>query len=262
MELLLSNPYQYLDVFLLVFIRTGSLFVSVPIFSNRNVPVIAKIGLAFFITNIVINTIEVQAPVSSQDPVAFGIVLLQEFLVGWLIGMGAYLVFTVLTLAGQFIDYQIGFSMVNVFDPLSQIQLTITGTFYYYLVLLMALVTSTFHYFIKAIVKSFELIPIGKVVLSEQLYDGFTGFMNELFLIALQIAAPFFFIMLITDVVLGILARTAPQMNLFVIGFPIKIFLGLAVMLITLNIFPSVGDMITDKIVSFIDQIIKGMMPL
>lgn len=262
MELLLSDPYKYLDVFLLVFIRTGSLFVSVPIFSNRNIPVIAKIGLAFFITTIVINVIDVQAPVSSTDAVAFGVVIIKEFIVGWLIGMSAYLVFTILTLAGQFIDYQIGFSMVNVFDPLSQIQLTITGTFYYYLVLLLTLLTSTYHYFIKAIVKSFELIPIGQVVLTTQLYDGFIGFMNELFLIALQIAAPFFFVMLLTDVVLGILARTAPQMNLFVIGFPIKIFLGLAVMLITLNIFPSVGEMLTDKIIVFIDKIIKGMMPL
>lgn len=262
MELLLSDPYKYLDIFLLVFIRTGSLFVTVPIFSNRNIPVIAKIGLAFFISNIVVNVIDVQLPVASTDPIAFGIVILKEFIVGWLIGMGAYLVFTILTLAGQFIDYQIGFSMVNVFDPLSQIQLTITGTLYYYLVLLMTLLTSTFHYFIKAIVKSFELIPIGQVVMSTQLYDGFIGFMNELFLIAMQIAAPFFFVMLLTDVVLGILARTAPQMNLFVIGFPVKIFLGLAVMLITLNIFPSVSDMITDKIVIFIDKIIKGMMPL
>lgn len=262
MELLLSDPYKYLDVFLLVFIRTGSLFVSVPIFSNRNIPVIAKVCLAFFITTIIVNVINVQAPVSSQDVVGFGIVLIKEFFVGWLIGMGAYLVFTILTLAGQMIDYQIGFSMVNVFDPLSQVQLTISGTFYYYLVLLLTLLTGIYHYFIRAIVKSFELIPIGEVVFTTQLYDGVIGFINEIFLVALQIAAPFFFVMLLTDVVLGILARTAPQMNLFVIGFPIKIFLGLAVILITLNIFPSVGDMITEKVVSFIDQIIKGMMPL
>lgn len=262
MDLLLSNPYKYLDVFLLVFVRTGSLFISVPIFSNRNIPVIAKIGLTFFITTIVVNVIEVSAPVASTDAVGFGIVLLKEFFVGWIIGMGAYMVFAILTLAGQFIDYQVGFSMVNVFDPLSQIQLTITGTFYYYMVLLMILITNTYHFFIKAIIKSFEIIPIGQVVLSANLYDSFIGFMNELLLISMQIAAPFFFAMLLIDVILGILARTAPQMNLFVIGFPIKIFLGLTVMLITLNIFPAVSDIITDKLVVFIDNLMKGMMPL
>ncbi|PKM95725.1 MAG: flagellar type III secretion system protein FliR [Firmicutes bacterium HGW-Firmicutes-1] len=262
MDLLLSNPYKYLDVFLLVFVRTASMFISVPIFSNKNIPTIAKIGLAFFITTIVINVIDVTTPIASTDPIGFGIVLIKEFFVGWLIGMGAYMVFTILTLAGQFIDYQVGFSMVNVFDPLSQIQLTITGTFYYYMVLLMILLTNTYHFFIKAMIKSFELIPIGQMVLSSSLYDSFVGFMNELLLISMQIAAPFFFVMLLTDVVLGILARTAPQMNLFVIGFPIKIFLGLGVMLITLNIFPAVRDIITDKLVIFIDNLIKGMMPL
>ncbi|PKM49857.1 MAG: flagellar type III secretion system protein FliR [Firmicutes bacterium HGW-Firmicutes-7] len=262
MDLLLSNPYKYLDVFLLIFVRTGSLFVSVPIFSNRNIPPIAKIGLAFFISTIIINVTDVSAPVASTDAIGFGVILIKEFFVGWLIGMCAYMVFSILTLAGQFIDYQIGFSMVNVFDPLSQIQLTITGTFYYYLVLLMILLTNTYHFFIRAIIKSFELIPIGQVVLSSNLYDNFVGLMNQILLISMQIAAPFFFVMLLTDVVLGILARTAPQMNLFVIGFPIKIFLGLAVMLITLNIFPAVSDIITDKLVSVINNIIKGMMPL
>lgn len=262
MDLLLSNPYQYLDVFLLVFVRTASLFISVPIFSNKNVPVIAKIGLAFFISTIVINVIHVTTTVTSTEPISFAFALIKESFVGWLIGLGAYMVFSILTLAGQFIDYQIGFSMVSVFDPLSQIQLTITGTFYYYLVLLITLITNSFHYFIKAIVKSFELIPLGQVFLSTKLYDGFIGFMNELLLIAMQIAAPFFFVMLLTDVILGVLARTAPQMNLFVIGFPIKIFLGLVIMLITINIFPSVSNIITDKFIIFIDNIIKGMMPL
>lgn len=261
MDLLLSNPYQYLDVFLLIFVRISSLFIAVPIFSNRNIPPIAKVGLSFFISLIVINVIDVSSPVSSTDVIGFAFAILQEVFVGWIIGFASYIVFSILTLAGQFIDTQIGFSMVNVFDPMSQITLSITGALYYYLVLLIVLVTNAYHFFISAIMKSFEWIPIGHVALTSNLYDSFIGIFNDLVIIAMQIAAPFFFIMLLTDVVLGLLARTAPQMNLFVIGFPIKIFLGLAVMLVTMNVFSSVSDMVMDKTIHLIDNIIRGMVP-
>lgn len=261
MDLILSNPYQYLDVFLLVFVRTVSLFISIPIFSNKNIPAFTKIGLAFFLSCIVINVINVSSPVPSTDVIGYGVEIIKEIFIGWIIGFSIYIVYSVLTLAGQFIDFQVGFSMVTVFDPLSQIQFTISGTFYYYLVLLIILITNAHYFFIKAIIKSFEVIPIGQVALSSNLYNSFIGVLNDIFLMALQIAAPFFFVMLLADVVLGLLARTAPQMNLFVIGFPIKILLGLLVMLVTINVFSNVSHMIIDKTVSFVDSIMRGMVP-
>ncbi|MBC7958420.1 MAG: flagellar type III secretion system protein FliR [Vallitaleaceae bacterium] len=261
MDLLLSDPYRYLDAFLLVFVRIISLFIAVPIFSNRSIPPIVKISLAFFLSCIVINVIDTNLTVSSTDVMGYLFALVKEIFVGWIIGFAAYIVFSILTLAGQLIDTQVGFSMVNVFDPMSQVQFTISGTFYYYLVLLIVLVTNSYHFFIRAMMKSFEWIPIGDVALTANLYNSFTGILNEIFIIALQIAAPFFFVMLLTDIVLGLLARTAPQMNLFVIGFPVKIFLGLVVMLLTINVFSSATDMIMDKTITFIDNIIRGMAP-
>lgn len=261
MELMLTNPFAYLDTFMLIFVRVGSLFILVPFLGNRSIPIIAKIAMAFFISAIIINVMNVQTSISSSEPYLFALAMLKESFVGWMIGFAAYLVYTTLTLAGQFIDHQIGFSMVNVFDPLSQIQLSITGTLYYYLVLLLTLITNTYHYFIRGIIKSFDLIPIGSGTISTQLYNGMLGFINETFVIALQIAAPFFFVIMVMDMVLALLARTAPQLNLFVIGFPLKIFLGIVVMLITINVFPTVAELITEKSLYFIDQIIKGMMP-
>jgi flagellar biosynthetic protein FliR len=260
-DLLFSNPYEYLDAFLLIFVRTIGLFIMVPLFSNSSIPNISKIGLAFFISAIVINTIDYSVAVSSTDFLNYGLVLAKEFFVGWLIGFSAYLAYSILMLVGQFVDYQIGFSMVNVFDPLSQIQLTITGNLYYYLALLLAIITNAHHIFIRGLIASFELIPIGSMVLSQSLNESVIGFMDQYFLVALQIASPFFAVMLITNIVLGILARTAPQMNLFVIGFPLKIILGLFVLLITLNLFSNVTDIIIDNSIHFIDQTIKGMIP-
>lgn len=261
MELLLSDPYMYIDAFLLVFVRMLSLLLAVPLFSSRSVPTLVKIGLAFFLSAIVINTVDVEATVRSTDIANYALTVGKEFIVGWLIGFAAYLAYTTLVLAGQFIDMQIGFSMVNVFDPLSQIQLSITGNLYYYLVLLLTVASNAHFLFIKAILRSYDFVPLGSLLLSGSLRNGFIGFYSRFFSVALQIAAPFFFVMLMTNVVLAILARTAPQMNLFVIGFPVKIMLGMLVMLITMNIFSNVSDIIVEMFQEFMDTTIRGMMP-
>lgn len=261
MELLLSDPYTYIDAFLLVFVRMLSLLLAVPLFSSRSVPTLVKIGLAFFLSTIVINSIDVEVTVRSTEIVNYAITVGKEFITGWLIGYAAYLAYTTLVLAGQFIDMQIGFSMVNVFDPLSQIQLSITGNLYYYLVLLLTVASNAHFLFIKAIIRSFDFIPIGQMSLSANLNNGVIAFYSKFFSVALQIAAPFFFVMLMTNIVLAILARTAPQMNLFVIGFPVKIMLGMLLMLVTMNIFTSVSDIIVEMFQEFMDTTIRGMMP-
>lgn len=262
MDLLLSDPYAYVDALLLVFVRVLSLFLAVPFFSNRTVPYMTKIGLAFFISVITINVIDIQYVTPSTDIVNFMLAVGSEFIIGWLIGFASYIAYSSLVLAGQFIDQQIGFAMVNVFDPLSQVQLSITGNLYYYLVLLITLATNAHFYFIKGIVVSFDYIPIGKLTLSGELRNAFTGktgFYAEFFILALRIAAPFFFVMLVTNVVLAILARTAPSMNLFVIGFPIKLLLGISLLLVTMTVFPSVADMVIQHSNAFMDQVIRGL---
>jgi flagellar biosynthetic protein FliR len=261
LELLVSDPYAYIDVFLLIFIRILSLFLAVPMFSNRTIPRLVKVGLAFFISLILINVVDLEISVSSSDLMNYALVLVKEFITGWLIGFSAYLAYTTLVLAGQFVDSQIGFSMVNVFDPLSQIQISITGNLYYYLVLLLTIASNAHYFFIRAIINSYDFVPIGGLFLSPDLYNGLIGFFARFFGVALQIAAPFFFIMLLTNVVLAILARTAPQMNLFVIGFPIKILLGMLVMLITMSVFDNISEMIIDMAKDFMNSTIKGMMP-
>lgn len=263
MELLMSDPYAYVDALLLVFVRILGLFLAVPFFSNRTVPYMTKIGLAFFISVIIINVIDIQDVVASTDIVNFMLAVGSEFIIGWLIGFSAYIAFSSLVLAGQFIDQQIGFAMVNVFDPLSQVQLSITGNLYYYLVLLITLATNAHFYFIRGIVVSFDYIPVGVLnIHGGGLYEavtGKTGFYTQFFILALRIAAPFFFVMLVTNVVLAILARTAPSMNLFVIGFPIKLLLGISLLFITMTVFPGVADMVVEHSNSFMDQVIRGL---
>lgn len=262
MDLLLSDPYAYLDVFLLIFVRALGLILMVPILGNKNVPYMAKIAMTFFLSILVVSTRSFEVSVSSVDVINFGLAVITEFVIGWLIGFSAYLVFSVLSLAGQFIDMQIGFSMVNVFDPMSQIQLTITGNLYYYLLILIALVTNAHYFFIEALIKSYDLIPLGKMALTPDLYASLIGYMTRYFELALTIAAPIFFVMIITNVVLGILARTVPQLNMFVIGFPIKILFGLLTIFVTLSLFSNISDWLISDSKVLMREVINGMMPL
>ena len=261
MELLLSDPYTYLDAALLIFVRIVSFLIILPFLGSNNIPNIAKIGLSFFITMIMVNVAPIDAVASSTQPVVFAIAVAKEFFIGWMLGFAVYLAFSILTLAGQFIDYQIGFSMVNVFDPLSQIQFTVTGNLYYFLLLLVVITSRSHYLFIDALKKSYQLIPLGGAVLNPILYDAFLEFLITFFIIALQIAAPFFFVMLIVNAVLGILARTTPQLNMFVIGFPIKILLGMFVLYLTIYMFDGVSDKVIHETMDLLDSFLKGMMP-
>lgn len=261
MEMLLTDPYGYLDAFLLVFVRSLGLILIVPVLGNRSIPLTAKISMTFFLSVMVVSTKSFEGIVSSSDPVNFGIAVAMEFIIGWLIGFAAYIVFSVLALAGQFIDMQIGFSMVNVFDPMSQIQLTITGNLYYYLLIIIVVVTNAHHFFIRALIESYDVIPLGRLTLSPDLQSAFIDYMTRYFLLALSIAAPIFFVMIITNVVLGILARTVPQLNMFVIGFPIKILFGLGTLYVTLSIFGNLSDLLISDSQELMREVIEGMMP-
>lgn len=261
MELFFSDPYAYMDTFLLVFVRVLGMMIIVPILGNSGIPAMTRVAFALFLSLIVLNVTPAQAPVSSFEPVVFGVAVIVEFVTGYIIGFSAYVVYSILSLAGQFIDMQIGFSMVNVFDPMSQIQLTITGNLYYYILMMIAIVTNAYHFFIRALVRSFHLIPLGGMVLSPGLNNSLVGYMTNFFGIALRIAAPIFFVMLLTNVVLGVLARTVPQLNMFVIGFPLKIIFGLLTIYVTLMSFRSVSDLLIDESERQILEVIRGMRP-
>ncbi len=261
MELILSDPFQFLDTFLLTFVRMLSFISVVPIFSIRNVPMITRVIFAFFLAAIVVNIYPSTLSIVSDQFMSFLLLIVKEFIVGVLLGFGAYLVFSIVTLAGQLIDFQIGFTMVNVFDPLSQIQLTITGNLYYYLFILIMITTNLHFFLIRAIVESYKFIPLGQAFVQPELYTSFLGFFTTYFVLAVKIALPILGVMFLSNVVLGIMARTAPQMNMFVIGMPLKIFVGLTILLLMLNIFSTISHALYDYLVQFMDSLIKGLMP-
>lgn len=249
----------YIETFLLVFLRILGMFILVPVFGNQNLPRRVKVFLSFFMTIILMQVLPIKAPVTSQNPIGFAWAIIGEFFIGWILGFGVYLVYSTLSAAGQFVDGQIGLSMISVVNPLSQMQFTVTGNLYYFVLVFIVLMTRTYYYFLEALKYSYRLIPLGQARLSYDLYDSLFYVLRDYFLIALQIALMVFFVMLVANAVLGILARTAPQLNMFVVGFPIKLILGLMAIYITFFVFEGLSAMVIDRGEEILYDFIRGM---
>lgn len=213
---------NYIPAFLLVFSRIIAFIVTVPIFSYRNIPNPFKIALSFAISLILVTTFDIpEIPIDLM----FVVLILKEVLVGLIIGLAATLIMTVVQIAGGFIDFQMGFAIANVIDPQTGAQSPIIGQYFNTFALLFLLAVDGHHLLINGAFYSFELIRIDQFIdLSSLNYiTAVVTMFNQIFLIAFQMATPIAASLLLVDVALGIIARTVPQLNVFVVGIPLKI---------------------------------------
>lgn len=249
------------DAFLLIFVRMTGLFVVAPIFGRRNIPTYFKIGFSFFMALIIVNTMTLQAPTYNESIFVYTALVAKEFIVGLTIGFIAYLAFTAIYVAGEIIDMQIGFGVVNVIDPMSNIQVPISSNLYFIISMLVFLAVNGHHVLIKALYDSFNTIPLGSAVFDAGLTNLLLGMFGSIFFIGFKIAAPVVAAILITDVALGTISRMVPQLNVFVIGMPLKIFIGLVVMLVTIPMFIFILDSLFKIMDGSVLEYIKGIGP-
>ncbi len=237
------------DVFLLILVRITGFIYTAPFFSLSNVPFRVKTGFSIFLTAIIFYTVSYTTP-EYDNVIQFAVLIVSEALAGAIMGFFANIAYRIIAFAGQFIDMEIGFSMVSQFDPTTSIQTTITANFYGYAILLMMMITNLHHHFLKAVIDSFQVAGVGEVRIDPASYQLMARFITDYFIIGFRIVLPVFASILIVNTILAILAKIAPQMNMFVIGMQIKIFVGLFVMLLVVEMIPSVADFIFKEMFS------------
>ncbi|MBP3618463.1 MAG: flagellar biosynthetic protein FliR [Lachnospiraceae bacterium] len=246
---------DHLEYFLLILVRISGFMVAAPIFSLRNIPMRVKTLLALAIAIVVFHVIPYQE-VQYSTTIEYAIVVITEMLAGLIMGFMANVSYYILSFAGQIIDQEIGFSMVNQFDPITSAQVTITGNLYTYAVMLMVIITNMHHYLIRAITDSFQIIPVGGVVLDFNLYEVMKRFVVDYFVLGFRIVLPIFASLLVVNTILAILARVAPQMNMFVIGLQLKVFVGLVVLVLMVMMITGVADLIFREMMSMLRETI------
>ena len=232
MEILFDN----FTWFLLLLTRVAAIVGASPLLGSRNVPMQLKAALAAIIAIVLLQTIDVPA---AAPPEGLSILplLLKEVAAGLLLGYSITVTFAIFQLMGQFMDFPMGFSMVNVFDPTSQTQIPILGQFNYLLALMIFLLIDGHHFLFYVLKKSLELVPLGAVALPRELLGWLLAVFSQMFSLGFQLSLPVVGTLFLTDLALAILARTVPQMNVFVVGYPAKVAIGLGVLLLTLPLY-------------------------
>lgn len=237
-------------LFLLIFTRIGSLILFAPILGSIVVPSYAKIGLAFFISIIIFPLLDFKFSEFPKGVFSFAILIGSEVAIGIVIGFSIRLLLSAVQLAGTTIGFQMGFGIVNVIDPVSSIRVSIIAQFQNILAFLIFLSINAHYVVFNAIVTSFHLIPPLGFEFNGKVLIILMSIVKDLFVIAIQIAAPVIASLLFTSVALGMIARTVPQMNVFIVGFPLQIGLGLFMIGLTLPLF----GMTIKKISGMIEQ--------
>lgn len=223
--------------FLLILIRVLSMLLAIPLFEAKNILTGYKIILAVFISIILVHVLKFEAALIPADLPSLVVGICGEFLIGFVIGLMARLIFTAVEMAGEIAGFQMGFGIVNVVDPQTSIHVPIIGQFQTMLATLIFLTINADHYFIAAIAESFKIIPPMKASLSEGLIDSFIKFSSNMFFLAVKIGAPIIVALFITNIALSIISKTMPQMNILIVGFPLTIAGGLLIMSLSLPFF-------------------------
>lgn len=247
-----------LEILFLILARMSGFVYTAPILSLKNIPVRVKAGFSIFLAIILYYTVPVSMP-EYDGVIGYTILVVRETIAGVLMGYFSNIAYHILSFAGQIMDMEIGFSMINQLDPLTNTQTSISANLYGYLVLLMMLITNLHHYFIRAVVDSFKVIGLGDAVFPPNMYRLMVQFVADYFVIAMRIVLPMYAAILTVNIVLAILAKAAPQMNMFVIGIQLKMVVGLFILYLIIGLVPSVGDFIYNKMMEMLKAIIELM---
>lgn len=248
--------------FALMMIRVSVVMMTAPVLGNARIPGQVKVAFSLAVTLLLFLALR-PAPLPEPGNI-FSLVgaIAGEVFAGLIIGYTAYLLFSGVQMAGQVIDIQVGFGLVNVLDPSGGQQVSILGQFYYIVAMLFFLAVDGHHALIKALGESFSLLPAGSISwLDKAAAAGplLAGFFTKLFIIAFQVAAPSIAVLFLTSLSMGLVSRTLPSMNIFVVGMPLNVIVGILVTIMSLKLLGMVLATVTSQVGSSAYRLLSAL---
>ena len=229
--------YAEFERFLFVFFRVGALVLFVPILGSRQVPSSMKIGFILFLSIVIFPLVEGRPLPEPRGIFDLAIFLISDVTIGLGIAFITRLIFTAVQIAGTVVDFQMGFGVVNVLDPQTDTQVSVTAQFHNIIAILIFLAIDAHHFIIQAIVESFFIINPAEINFASITPEYMLYLFSATFTTAVKIAAPIMAILFFLSVGLGLVARTVPQMNVFIVGFPLQIGVGLLMVGLSISFF-------------------------
>ncbi len=227
-------PIEQFQVFLICFGRVAGFVGAVPIVVSSQTPGRIKAGLAFMVSLVLFPVMSPFVDTTAFVPINFLLLLINEVLLGTMIGLIARMIFTAVEYGGTVIGYQMGFAAANVFDPTSKRQTALISQFQNVFAILIFLAIDGHFIFFQIAAKSYETLPPGAFNISGEAIPYLMELSSRIFSIGMQFSAPLLAILLLSGLILGILARVFPQLNVFLLSFPINIGTAFTVIALTL----------------------------
>lgn len=247
----------YYTAFILVFLRILSFFIVVPVFFPKGTPNILKVAFSALFSLIILSSIDYSGLNGIDSNFIFIIKCMSEVITGLLLGYLTNLCFFSIRFAGQLIDMQIGFAMINMFDPTLNSNSTLLEHTFYLFGVVTYFVLDAHHILIKELVQTFNILNLGEFILSQESAMFVIKTFIDFFILGFKIAIPIILIILLTDLVLGLVARTVPQLNVMILGLPLKILVGLTSIAFMLPIITKCIITIFNKVPSIFNNFYK-----
>ncbi|MBF0500774.1 MAG: flagellar biosynthetic protein FliR [Candidatus Riflebacteria bacterium] len=248
-------------LFLLGLVRISGFYVNLPAFGETTVPNRIKAGLAGLTTLLILPHLIRTQKLPDLSVLGYGFMGFQEMILGITMGFVVLVTIDALKFGGEIMGMQIGFSFIQVVDPESSRSQAVLAEFFQVMVVLLFLMMNGHAILLQAFIQSFDLIPIVSTQLPAAAVEEVVRLTATIFALGLQIAMPIVSVMLVSDIALGIIARTVPRMNIFQVGFAIKILLGFTTLIMLL---PFISDFMKDliqQVYGQVDTILKLMAP-
>lgn len=259
MDALLAQLAPQALVFLMIAARISAMMAVAPVFSSRSFPVRVKAAFVVILSYVALPVVggSVALP-ESLSAVSVGLLIGKEVLVGLAFGFVAQMLFAAVQFAGGLIDIGAGFAIANVLDPAANLNLTLLGRFYNLVATSAFLAIGGHQLLVAGVVKSFDFIPPTEMPALGTVVAGIAGQADDILLVAIMIGAPILVALFVSDIALGILARAVPQMNVFIVGLPLKIVIALAGMAILLPTTMGFFSDLTGRMFGDLSDIIRA----
>jgi flagellar biosynthesis protein FliR len=228
---------ELVQSFLFSFLRVSAILVTMPILGNALVPTQVKGGLSLLMTIVIYPFVQNDLSFETLDFLPLILRMAAEVFVGVVIGFTARFIFAGIQFAGDLIGFQMGFSIASVFDPQTSQEVSIISEFQFMMVMIIFLFVDAHHIFLTAMVDSFRTLRLQDFHISQEFFRHVVTLSGDVFIIAVKISAPIVAVLLFVNVGLGVIARTVPQINVFIVGIPLQIAVGLIFLGITAPIF-------------------------
>ena len=225
MQNIFSYDSNQLLMLVLVLVRISGIFSTMPVLGSNNIPLQVKIVFILILGLIIYPFINFNEILYYQLS-NYVILLSSELLIGLVLGLIGRFMFSAIEFAGTIIGFQMGLSMANVFDPTSEQQISMIARFETAIATLIFFVMDLHLMIIQAIVKSYSLIKPGQASVNNNLTEQIINFSSAIFSIGFQIGAPLIVALFLANMIIGLLSRSVPQIQVFIVGFPLILLLG------------------------------------